>query len=520
MHITQKSFPISLAMVTVLTFATSLRAMDMNEAGKVLGQVRRDFQSGKTEQANAQLSLVEAAILQAQQGGADMQAKAKMLEGQARQLRTQIDRKLGGGTGTSPTTPVASSTPEATALPHGAATRIREARRYAESAREGIGGATELAAKVADPNDERLFRSALRNVQGSLVGVRETLGDLDKRYPNQYPSDHPDVVFSRTTLAEIDPQVAALQAKADGIKAVVAAAAGQAEQASAEWIAKLEPYTIGLGQAGYDAERYFVGSYTAETDEMTRRSRIYVRVKADYDAYCKSAAAQAPNEQLQRTVRDIEYNLKTFVQSTEQGARNRLEEANATLDRAITRMNEEARKIGTGQLPNPTTDTEFENARRNLDLAAHILPKEDPALREAEAKYVALGEGNAKLRQARVSETRMARDRFKGGDANQLKQHAERVALAAHPDGRVLRTVITSEDWREESVVEWTDTTRSALQHRITRAVTSQVATRVGNDCRILTVFLSKNRNSDGNWTPLTGHVMFEDPILEANVAK
>jgi hypothetical protein len=223
---------------------------------------------------------------------------------------------------------------------------------------------------------------------------------------------------------------------------------------------------------------------------------------------------------LQRTVRDIEHNLKTFVQSTEQGARNRLEEANATLDRAIARMNEETRKIGTGTLPNPTTKSEFDSARRNLDLAARILAKDDPAVRETEAKYVALNEGDAKLRQARVSETRMVGDRFKGADADQIKQLAQRVALAEHPDGRVLRTTVTSEDWREENVVEWTDTTRSALRHRTTRAVTSQVATKVGNDCRILTVFLSKNRNSDGTWTALVGHVMFEDPILEANVAK
>lgn len=520
MCISQCGAGISLAMVSVLASAASLSAMDMNEAGKALGQARRDFQSGKAEQASAQLSAVEAAILEAQQGGADVQAKAKTLEGQAKQLRSQIDRKLGVGTGTSPTSPVAPSAPAATALPHGAATRIREARQQAESAREGIGKATELASKVADPADERLFRSALRNVQGMLGSSRATLADLEKRYPNQYPVDHPDLVFSRATLTELDAQVAALQAKADGITAGAAAAAGQAEQASAEWIAKLAPYTIGSGQPGYDPERAFVGSYTAETDEMTRRSRIYVRVKADYDAYCKSAAAKAPNEELQRTVRDIEHNLKTFVESTEQGAKNRLEEANATLDRAIARMHEQTSKIGTGTLPLPTTQSEFESARRNLDLAAHILAKDDPALREAEAKYVALREGDAKLRQARVAETRMIGDRFKGADATQLKQQAERVALAEHPEGRVLRTTLSSEDWREESVVEWTDTTRSALQHRVTRTITSQVATKLGNDCRILTVFLSKNRNSDGTWTALAGHVVSEDPILEANVAK
>ena len=86
--------------------------------------------------------------------------------------------------------------------------------------------------------------------------------------------------------------------------------------------------------------------------------------------------------------------------------------------------------------------------------------------------------------------------------------------------GRTKGVFDPSADWAAESVIEWTDTTQSALRHRVTRAVSAQVAGKSGDATTLYTLHIAKDRRTDGSWGPLHGHIMFKDPILEENVQK
>ena len=112
----------------------------------------------------------------------------------------------------------------------------------------------------------------------------------------------------------------------------------------------------------------------------------------------------------------------------------------------------------------------------------------------------------------------MKPDAYAAGDLADLKKAAEQFVLKAQPGARVLRTTLISPDWNEERVVEWTDTTQTALRHRTTRSVTAQVAVKKNADTLLQTVHLGQDLKSDRTWGPTYGHVMFTDPMLEANV--
>jgi hypothetical protein len=84
----------------------------------------------------------------------------------------------------------------------------------------------------------------------------------------------------------------------------------------------------------------------------------------------------------------------------------------------------------------------------------------------------------------------------------------------------ILRTTVISRDWKEEDVVEWTDTTQSAARRRVTRSVSAQVAARQADGVFLYTVHLAQDRRSDGSWSPLYGHIMFTDAMLEENIRK
>ena len=140
--------------------------------------------------------------------------------------------------------------------------------------------------------------------------------------------------------------------------------------------------------------------------------------------------------------------------------------------------------------------------------------------RDLHALLLALlhGGDDGRLRAALAADTRMRADAYAGGDAAELKSFAEQVVAGAQPGIVLLKTAIVSPDWTEESVVEWTDTTQTALRHRTTRSVTVQVAGRLHANTLLFTVDVSQDRLSSGGWGPTAGHVMFTDPMLAENV--
>jgi hypothetical protein len=161
----------------------------------------------------------------------------------------------------------------------------------------------------------------------------------------------------------------------------------------------------------------------------------------------------------------------------------------------------------------------LENTQTILDRASGLAKTGDSRLAGLRSRMNALKKADARLRAARATDTRMRPEAYAGDDAEALKQFAEQVVSRAQPDIRLLKTAIVSPDWTEESAVEWTDTTQTALRHRTTRSVTAQVAGRVNAETRLYTVDVGQDRLSDGAWGPTHGQVMFVDPMLEENVS-
>ena len=183
-------------------------------------------------------------------------------------------------------------------------------------------------------------------------------------------------------------------------------------------------------------------------------------------------------------------------------------------------LNDEAKKTGSNDLPNTMNKMTFESARRDLDGAAGLLGRNDERVKMLEAKYQEALAIDAELAIIRVEQTRMLPDKFGGSDSKILKKKSEEVLRKAKAGVKVLRTTVVSSDWQEENVIEWTDTSRSVLRHRITHSVSTQVAAKLDAETTLYTIHIAKDRRTNGSWSQLHGHIMFEDPILEKNVQK
>ena len=289
---------------------------------------------------------------------------------------------------------------------------------------------------------------------------------------------------------------------------------------SDKWVAVLKPYVTGLGKAGYDPERYFVASFTEEKTEMAKRFTIFGMLSADMESYRESDLGENATDELKLVVRDIDYALKTFQESTSLMAELKIKEAERQMDYIIKWLNTEDKKTGSDELPNTMNKMTFMSARRDLDGATGLLGKNDERVKRLENKYQAALNLDAKLAKIRVEQTRMIADNFDGSELTILKKKSEEVLRKAKAGVKVLRTTVVSSDWQEENVIEWTDTSRSALRHRVTRSVSTQVAGKLDGETTLYTIHIAKDRRTNGSWGQLQGHIMFEDPILEKNVQK
>lgn len=490
-------------------FAFSAWAQTAADAGKLIGEAQRLFFQGKTQEADTTLKKVEAMFATAEKNkDEDSLIKLKLVDGRVKSLRKSIDTKMGKAAApvTAPAQPQvkAGSTQEGTsqALPSPVTSRLKRAREAVEKGQTWM-----------DEGQKTSARSALGNAQGLI-------GEIEQNYGTQIPMDHPDILATKALVAELQAKFDESDAQIASEKQAAANDAAAAQEASDQWLAKLKPYAMGLSSTEHDPERYFIGSYTDDMDEMNERARISLLVQAEMEDYRKNGPGEDASDQLKEMVRKLDYELVTFKDSCDTMAHSNLEQAEKDIDYLIGRMDEESKKIGTNQLPILMDKISFENARRPLDRAANLMGSDNERIIAVEKKYSEMLTKDAALRKARIADTRMIADKYSGSDAADLKKKAQEIVLAKYASAKALRTTLINDDWREESVVEWTDTTKSALQHRVTRYMAGQVAAKIGDETKIYTVHVAKDRRTDGSWGALKGHIMFEDPILEENVKK
>ncbi len=347
--------------------------------------------------------------------------------------------------------------------------------------------------------------------------ARGVMAELERRYAGKYDPQHPEIVAMAGRIGALEATAQGREAARAESQAAAAAQASSASAASADWLARLQPYVIGIGRSGHNPAKYLVPSATYEAEEMQRRLAIHAVASADLETYRQAQPGANATDELQQVVSTLAAALQEFGDSCAQYAANDLAEADRRLNDMETFCQAQEAKMGHGETILFLDRFQMEQAQNVVDRAAG-LSKDTARIDALRNRLQALTQADSRLRAARAADTRLRPDAYTGNDAAELKKAAEDVVAKAAPGCRRLKTILATPDWRIESVVEWTDSTRTALRHRTTRSVVAECAARVNADTRLYTIHLSQDRQPDGRWGAIQGHVMFTDPMLEANV--
>lgn len=286
--------------------------------------------------------------------------------------------------------------------------------------------------------------------------------------------------------------------------ALAAAACAQALTCE-EWAEKLAVYKANPTEG---SKGYF-GISREDVGELVKLKPDYDEAKALYTEFKKTGMDPDDCHQLRDAAWNIGVSIGNYEGSLERiikGAEDELEIALQWLQSYPQNAWTYARDLMAGH-------------RRRIGNAETLFGSDNPRVKALQEKFAGFEKRISEAQAKALEKVRMKPDAYKGGDANSLKALAKSIVMKAHPKAKILRVSITSKSWERESVIEFTDTTKTALQHRVTNGVYAQVAAKEDNECLIYTLYLHKD-SIGGAQRELQGHIMYQDRILEKNVGQ
>ncbi len=360
------------------------------------------------------------------------------------------------------------------------------------------------ASRLLDRAEERL-ESGGESIQSLFGQVRQLLDEVEQNYCSQIDMGHPEIATVRDRLDALATSFDEKRQAREGADS--AAEAAQAKD-SAEWLGKLSPFADMASPMNLIAE-------DAPRAAFDRARQLIEAYRATEFAAGTSADVDRLAEQVERLVAEYPEKAKRRQDLLigEAESRLTLEEEN------WLRWSEKWAKDDPTRLPPSMTPEQRTELEATVAWVAEVAP-EDPRIEVLRGRLEVLRKEDAAREEKNLASKRMDGDQYPGDDAAALRQFAAEVVAKAFPDAKILRTTLPSKGWAEESVVEWTDTTQTALRHRVTRHLWAEIAVQEGEAAFVHGVYVGQDRASEGGWGPLQGHTTWKNRILLENVEK
>ncbi len=392
--------------------------------------------------------------------------------------------------------------------------------------------------KAAEPTHPRIasFEQKLEKMVADAYAsdVRAARNEIDRRISRiemylerNQENERPQLKEQRDLLAKaLTDHRAALEAAGAEGQALITRTETAVREADAkigvalagdslvgEWVQKLEAYTRG-GDKDITPGINGAALYAKVKEWRAEAAALWETYQKVTFEKGKTSELERQEHFLQESMEEADRNLAYAVDSRLKGVQGKL----ANIERMFA--GDRAWQQGGAAAPTRFADELLDDAARSLaDLVEYVPDHGDIATFRAE--HGRLLKENQERRNAAKTRTFLKADRYQGKDAAALKAFATKRVPKDHPGAKALRLTLFTPEWKEETVVEWTDTSRTAIRKRTTRTLMFCVAFEDGEGVFRDFGYLNQNRSADGTWGPIYGHcAKFRAPMLKANVGK
>lgn len=133
--------------------------------------------------------------------------------------------------------------------------------------------------------------------------------------------------------------------------------------------------------------------------------------------------------------------------------------------------------------------------------------------------YQQLCEINQQRSQERSSKTSIKPEAVSTEEAAEPTKSAIESLLKKYPDAKSLKTSMIR-NWESKKIEEWADSTKTQWIARDFNETTVQVAAELNDGtCKLFTINVEKDKNSDGSFGQIRSHIMFEELMAKETIA-
>ena len=366
------------------------------------------------------------------------------------------------------------------------------------------GGVTNRLKKI-DENMSKVEASIAENRvnRNALDWAQNAMDEIKSQYPDSVNSTEVKAAKERIDKGRLG--IEKLESDKAEAKQNEANVEKASEQQAEEWAEKLIPYKA-------DTTENSKGSYGVPMSDPAKIAAAkpkYEEAKKVYEEF----KATGIDKESHWKLRQAEYDIKVALQNYEESGNRVYDDVVKDLDESLNWIKQEQTK----SKPNMISTSQVKDLSDRVVSLKLILPADSEKFKTASSKLDEIVSIQADIEKVVLKNRKMEPDVYKGKDAAKIKTLAKSIVLKKESTAKVLKIHITSSTWEVESVTEWTDTTKTALQNRTTKGLYVQVAVTEGNDSFLYTLFINRDKIG-GNTGQLKGHVMYRDKFLKQNL--
>ncbi len=333
--------------------------------------------------------------------------------------------------------------------------------------------------------------------RGKLRDAAALLEEIDRQYAGQFDTENPDYLDVKqrleTALKEMEDK--AKQVEADKNRAEQERAAR--EELSKEWETRLKELP------SFNVRTANIQNLLEQQQAFEVASKVYSEYKTVDFPYSKTYGLQ----QIEKT---ISTNIDQFPSLLEQTRKKAFDEAIAHIDSRYTGLD----RIVEGK-PAIMNDGSIKQTETFLEKYWPLFPEGTPEHTQINERFEELIRKNLGNREERAKQVTMRDDIYQGGDAADIKKRMEEFILTADGSAQIVRSVVYSPEWKELS--QWED--YAGNKRFVTRGeIYGQVIATINDVPKLYTVYITKEKKSDGSWSLLTGNVMYIEDIAQENL--
>ncbi len=338
-----------------------------------------------------------------------------------------------------------------------------------------------------------------------IESAKSTYEELERMYEEQ--TGHPEVLRIKEKILVLTNKLDAISDKLESSKTESREIKSKIENHSQEWLERLMPYTSG----GVLTDKLELSRIRGR-DNLLRQKNLLTELKNLLREYQDSDWSLGRTSELETVEKELEFKVNMGQSTYDQSVKSILDEAESIIDEKLIELkNDGAWRTDTSLRPSWLLKRDRETLDEKMglvkELVPDIIPHNLPALTVLENKHRELEKENQERLTVLPKRTFMAPPKYNGDDSELLKIKAGQLVKENEPEADILRVHLIGGDWRVEDVIEHTDTSRTALQRRVTYHLPAQVAARVSGKILLYNAYIAKNQHPDGSFGNLYGNL-------------